>query len=69
MNKAKSDLFVKPMKSDRWDYASLRSQIEKDPTQRDQILDAVSKYYAKRLEWVDFRHATSQKEDYIDCGC
>ncbi len=69
MEKAKSDLFVKPMKSDRWDYASLRSQIEKDPSQQAVILDAVSKYYAKRLEWVEFRHATSQKEDYIDCGC
>lgn len=69
MESAKSDLFVKSMRWDKWDYPALRKQIETDPSQRDQILTAVSKYYDSRLEWVTYRHTTSQKEDYIDCGC
>jgi len=69
MNNAKSDLLVKSMRGDRWDYRSLRAQIQRDPSQRDPILDAVSKYYASRLEGLEFRHSLSQKEDYLDCGC
>lgn len=69
MEWAKSDLLVKPMRWDKWDYRWLRAQIEADPTQADIIHEAVSKYYNARLDGVTFRHTTSQKEDYIDCGC
>ena len=62
---AKQDLLIKNCNRDPLDYKSLRRLIENDPTQKQSILTHAAKHLDKKLAKITFRHATSQKEEYI----
>lgn len=67
--KAKKDLRIKDDSFDKNNYQDIRNKIKKYPKQEEQYKTKVVNFLDSRLSWLDRRHKTSQKEEYIDCEC
>lgn len=63
--KAKKDLLIKDVAWDSLDYKSLRGIIKQDPTQKQAIVDKITRIIEKKLLHTTFKHMTSQKEKVL----
>ena len=62
---AKQDILIKNADRDPIDYKSLRGLIKQDPTQKQAIMEKISKYVTKKLLHTEFEHKESQKEKVL----
>ncbi len=63
--KAKKDGMIKNVSFDSMDYRNYRVQMKNHPEKREEILTKIAKHLNEKAGTVNFRHKTSQKEDFI----
>lgn len=69
-NKAKQDLLIKTdISVEPTDYITLRSQIKKGELNFETTREHIANFLDSKIGKATFNHATSQKEEYIDCQC
>lgn len=68
-NKAKKDLRIKDDNFDKNDYQKIRDEIKRYSDKKESYLMKIGNFLDSRLSSLDWKHKTSQKEEYIDCEC
>lgn len=66
--KALRNFRVKNAKFDKWDYERVRSENKSDSDYQE-FKAIIGNFYASRLEWITWKHLSSQKEEIINCEC
>lgn len=64
-NKAKESGHVKTTDFDSMNYKLERAKIKVNPEMETEILEKIKTHIEKNLEWVEFNHINSQKEEFI----
>lgn len=67
--KAKKDIRIKNDTFDKNDYQDIRDEIKKRPKKENEYMTKITNFLDSRLWWLERKHKTSQKEEYVDCEC
>ncbi len=68
-SKAQEDFRVKNANFDKRDYQRIRDDIKVNPDSISEYQTILKNFYNSRLANIDWKHLSSQKEEYIDCEC
>lgn len=65
LENAKTNWLVKGSEFDKFDYKDSRIKMRNDSSLEEELISKINKHLIKKLEWVEYNHKTTQKEEFI----